>query len=149
MPRVVKREGRGSLDRLAKIASRKKYFAAATGIDNKICVTTIRRSSRNANVVRNELPRGLEWKPPAKEYRIDMKCGRCVSFRTGNFKLIAARADVSRMELYLANIGANDNFPLDTCHARLDAAEDRRRSEKFVALHAYNIVRSRGWSENR
>lgn len=49
------------------------------------------------------------------------------------------------MDFYLSRIEANDNFPLDIrVIRRLNAASNRRRSEKFVALRAYNIVRTRG-----
>lgn len=49
------------------------------------------------------------------------------------------------MDFYLSRIRANDNFPLDIRVTRGSMPpENRRRSEKFVALHAYNIVRSLG-----
>lgn len=97
-------------------------------------VTTIRRLARNANS-EFELPPGggggvENGKTASERISIDVNAIGVPVFRGGNFKLIAARGIADILWIFISHfyLGANDNFPLDTCHA---GSMPRRRNENL------------------
>lgn len=60
--------------------------------------------------------------------------------------MIAARGIADVLWIFISRIVANDNFPLDTYHAGSMPRRIAVGTREFVALHAYNIVRSRGYN---